>query len=156
MNSRRRVNHMSPFPGNFPAPPQVPNHSSLPQIHTFFRCSYSVVHEPARAESRPGLERTRLEAPLDSRTRAQRHPDSARLEPPRDSSGVERTRAAKRLKRNRADSSPELSGCLCMLPFSFETTKQKLNTRQLNINTIDLFPLAMYLTTLVNIFSCSV
>ena len=33
----------------------------------------SVVHEPARAESRPGLERTRLEAPLDSRTRTQRH-----------------------------------------------------------------------------------
>ena len=40
---------------------------------------------------------------------------------------------------------PELSGCLCTLPFSFETTKQKLNTRYLNINTVDLFPLAMYL-----------
>ena len=31
-----------------------------------------------------------------------------------------------------------------MLPFSFETTKQELNTRHLNINTVDLFPLAMY------------
>ena len=30
----------------------------------------SVVHEPARAESRPGLEPARLVAPLDSRTRA--------------------------------------------------------------------------------------
>ena len=34
-----------------------------------------------------------------------------------------------------------------MLPFSFEITKQKLNTRHLNINTVDLFPLAMYLHT---------
>ena len=57
----------------------------------------------------------------------------------------EPARAAKRLERNRADSSPELSGCLYMLPFSFKTTKQKLNTRQLNINTVDLFPLAIYL-----------
>ena len=38
------------------------------------------------------LERTRLEAPLDSRTRAQRHLDSARLEPPRDSSLLEPAR----------------------------------------------------------------
>ena len=67
---------------------------------------------------------SRLEAPPDSRTRAQFAPG---------------------LERNRASSSPELSGCHCTLPFSFETTKQKLNTRHLNINTVDLFPLAMYL-----------
>ena len=72
------------------------------------------------------LERTRLKATLDSMTRAQRHLDSARLEAP-------------------PDSSPELSGCLCMLPFSFATTKQELNTPYLNINTVDLCPLAMYL-----------
>ena len=96
----------------------------------------SVVHEPARAAKRIEPPRdsslleparvvlftSRLEAPPDSRTRAQFAPG---------------------LERNRADSSPELSGCPCMLPFSFET-KQKLNTRHLNINTVDLFPLAMY------------
>ena len=43
------------------------------------------------------------------------------------------------------DSSPELSGCLCTLPFPFETTKQKSNTRHLNVNTVNSFPLAMYL-----------
>ena len=39
-----------------------------------------------------------------------------------------------------------------MLPFSFETTKQKLNTCHLNLNSVDLFPLAMYLLHL-EIFS---
>ena len=71
----------------------------------------SVVHEPARAESRPGLEPARLMAPLDSRLEPPRNrqetakrlvdpcpslmpressrlvdPCSSRLEPPRDSS----------------------------------------------------------------------
>ena len=135
----------------------------------------SVVHEPARAEHRPGLEWTRLEAPLDSRTRTQRHLDSARLEPARAAKRIERTRADSSRQETRAewsglepprdsslleparvvlltsrltappDSSPELSGCLCMLPLSFETTTQELTTRHLNINTVDLSPLAMYL-----------
>ena len=55
------------------------------------------------------------------------------------------TRLGSSRQETRAESSPELSGCPCTLPVSFETTKQKSNTRHLNINTVDLFPLAMYL-----------
>ena len=50
------------------------------------------------------------------------------------------------------DPSLELLGCHCTLPFSFGTTKRKSNTRHLNIYTVDLFPLALYLLFL----SCSV
>ena len=73
----------------------------------------SVVHEPARAESRPGLKRTRLEAPPESRTRVQFAPgigsaraSSSSQENRADSSGLERNRAdSSGIERTRADSS---------------------------------------------------
>ena len=80
---------------------------------------------------------SRLEAPPNSRTRAQFAPGLGSTRA--DSSGIE---------RNRAEPSPVLSGFLCTLLFSFESTKQKSHKRHLNINTADLFPLAMYLVHL--------
>ena len=58
-------------------------------------------------------------------------------------SRLERTRGLE--PSSHLDSSLELSGCLRILPFSPETTKQKPNARHLNINTVDLFLLTIYL-----------